>query len=149
MAWARDNHYHNPPDYLVLEPEDTTDRTANLQQTNTNGYKFQGTPEEFEEAQKVVAAWGPDGTKYKPTREYQHSLRELMEKFKYRLDTNFAKMDRIVHEEIEDFKSRVYNQKLSGMTIGQWNRLLSSKNEAAIKKAFQDHIGVTSRSQVI
>ena len=24
VAEARDNHYHNPPDYLVLEPEDTT-----------------------------------------------------------------------------------------------------------------------------
>lgn len=43
VAEARDNHYHNPPDYLVIEPEDTTSRTRNLQQTNTNGYKFQGT----------------------------------------------------------------------------------------------------------
>lgn len=30
VALARDTHYHNPPDYLVLEPEDTTQRTANL-----------------------------------------------------------------------------------------------------------------------
>ena len=43
VAAARDNHYHNPPDYLVMEPEDTTARTRNLQQTNTNGYKWQGT----------------------------------------------------------------------------------------------------------
>ncbi|MFA4845491.1 MAG: hypothetical protein WC654_02950, partial [Patescibacteria group bacterium] len=42
LALARDKHYHNPPDYLVFEPEDTSLRTANLQQTNTNGYKFQG-----------------------------------------------------------------------------------------------------------
>ena len=34
-------HYHKPPDYLVFEPEDTSERTANLQQTNTNGYKLQ------------------------------------------------------------------------------------------------------------
>jgi len=34
VAKARDDHYHNPPDYLVLEPEDTTARTSNLQQTN-------------------------------------------------------------------------------------------------------------------
>ena len=37
IALARDNHYHNPPDYIVLEPEDTSRRTKNLQQTNTNG----------------------------------------------------------------------------------------------------------------
>lgn len=149
VAWARDDHYHNPPDYLVLEPEDTANRTANLQQTNTNGYKFQGTKEEFKEAQKVVASWGPNGTKYQPTREYQHLLRKLIEKFKFRLDTNFAKMDRIVHKEIEEFKNRVYNQKLSGMSIRQWNRLLSSKNEAEIKKALQYHVGITSKSPVI
>jgi hypothetical protein len=27
VAESRDNHYHNPPDYLVIEPEDTTART--------------------------------------------------------------------------------------------------------------------------
>jgi len=53
IAKVRDNHYHNPPDYLILEPEDTTQRTANLQQTNTNGYKFQGTDEEFFEAEEI------------------------------------------------------------------------------------------------
>lgn len=41
VAEARDFHYHRPPDYLVFEPEDTSERTANLQQTNTNGYKLQ------------------------------------------------------------------------------------------------------------
>ena len=57
VALARDAHYHNPPDYLVLEPEDTTQRTANLQQTNTNGYKFQGSSNELLEAQKMVNSW--------------------------------------------------------------------------------------------
>ena len=61
MAKARDDHYHNPPDYLVLEPEDTKARTRNLQQTNTNGYKFQGTAAQFQEAQKIVQAWEPQG----------------------------------------------------------------------------------------
>jgi hypothetical protein len=48
VAKARDDHYHKPPDYLVLEPEDTKARTRNLQQTNTNGYKFQGSRTQFE-----------------------------------------------------------------------------------------------------
>jgi hypothetical protein len=29
LAISRDNHYHNPPDYLVFEPEDTSNRTSN------------------------------------------------------------------------------------------------------------------------
>ena len=70
VAAARDNHYHNPPDYIVLEPEDTTARTKNLQQTNTNGYKFQGTAKEFRRAEKFVASWGKNGRKYKPTFDY-------------------------------------------------------------------------------
>ena len=60
VAEARDNHYHNPPDYLVLEPEDTTARTRNLQQTNTNGYKWQGTSKQFGEARKLVETWGAE-----------------------------------------------------------------------------------------
>lgn len=108
VALARDTHYHNPPDYLVIEAEDTTQRAANLQQTNTSGYKFQGSNTEFLEAQKIVESWG-SGKIYKPTREYQSLLRELLTHHKYRLDTNFAKMDRIRHPGIEEFKKRVYN----------------------------------------
>jgi hypothetical protein len=64
VAKARDDHYHNPPDYLVLEPEDTAARTRNLQQTNTNGYKFQGTSQQFEQAQRIVTGWGRAGRAY-------------------------------------------------------------------------------------
>jgi hypothetical protein len=142
VAKARDDHYHNPPDYLVLEPEDTTQRTANLQQTNTNGYKFQGTDEELFQAQEIVNSWGNDGRIYQPTQEYQMLLRELITRFKYRLDTNFAKMDRIVHPGIEDFKKRVYGTQFSGMEVGQWNRLLASRREELIKSAFREHLGI-------
>jgi hypothetical protein len=142
VAAARDNHYHNPPDYLVLEPEDTTQRTANLQQTNTNGYKFQGSAEEFLEARKIVESWGVEGKIYKPTREYQLCLRELLTRYKYRLDTNFAKMNRIVHPGIEQFKQRVFNIEVSGMTIGQWNKLLSSRGEERIKQALQNYLEI-------
>ncbi|MFY7806892.1 MAG: hypothetical protein ACOVQ7_26045 [Limnoraphis robusta] len=146
VAKARDNHYHNPPDYLVLEPQDTTKRTANLQQTNTNGYKFQGAVEEFLEAQKIVESWGAEGKLYKPTREYQHLLRELLIRYTYRLDTNFAKIDRIAHSEIEEFKQRVYNTEFLGMTVGQWNKLLSSRREDNIKIALQTHLGIREES---
>ncbi len=142
IAQARDNHYHKPPDYLVLEPEDTTARTRNLQQTNTNGYKFQGTPSEFEEAKKVVENWGVGGLIYKPTQEYQDQIRELMEKYRYRLDTNFAKMDRIVHDEIEMFKSRVYDTLCMGLSVADWRRLLASRNDAKIKQGLQQHLDI-------
>jgi len=142
VAQARDNHYHNPPDYLVLEPEDTTARTRNLQQTNTNGYKWQGTAEQFVEARNLVAGWRADGRDYKPVPDYQLRLRELFAKYPYRLDTNFAKMDRIVHQEIEDFKMRVLRTTYNGMTIQEWARLLSRGDERSIRIALEKRLGI-------
>lgn len=142
VAKARDDHYHNPPDYLVLEPGDTTARTSNLQQTNTNGYKFQGTPAQFQEAQEVVRNWGAGGSAYLATTEYQTLLRELIYRFPYRLDTNFAKMDRIVHVEIESFKNRIYNTEFHGRTIGAWNRLLSKGSEDVIRQELAERFEI-------
>ena len=143
VAKARDQHYHRPPDYIVLEPEDTTSRTGNLQQTNTNGYKFQGTAEQFIEAQQLVASWDENATQYSPSPEYQELLRTLIAKYPYRLDTNFAKMDRIVHPQIESFKTRVHNTLFHGKTIGAWNRLLSRGNESEILIALSETFGIS------
>jgi hypothetical protein len=143
VAKARDDHYHNPPDYLVLEPEDTTKRTANLQQTNTNGYKWQGTQEQFKEASALVKSWGADGKTYLPTPDYQALLRELIQRFPYRLDTNFAKMDRIVHSGIEDFKAKVLATEQHGMTIQQWAKLLGKKSEAEIREILSEKFDIT------
>lgn len=133
VAKTRDDHYHNPPDYIVLEPEDTTARTSNLQQTNTNGYKFQGSKKQFIEAQLMVKNLGKGASIYLPTAEYQILLRELIAKFPYRLDTNFAKMDRIAEPSLEEFKTRVHNTNFHGKTIGEWNKLLSKSDEATIR----------------
>jgi hypothetical protein len=142
VAEARDNHYHNPPDYLVLEPEDTTRRTRNLQQTNTNGYKWQGTSAQFKKAQRLVASWGAEGKAYKPTPKCQALLRQLINRFPYRLDTNFAKMDRIVHNGIEEFKQRVLGTAFHGMSVAEWSRLLFNGNEEAIRAALATQFGI-------
>lgn len=143
VAKARDDHYHNPPDYLVLEPEDTTDRTRNLQQTNTNGYKFQGTPEQKREARQLVKSWGPDGKIYVPTPEYQLRLRELIARFPYRLDTNFAKMDRIQHQGIEEFKTRVLDTRYHGMTVKEWARLFSRGSDEELRHVLEEVLDIT------
>jgi hypothetical protein len=142
VAEARDTHYHNPPDYIVLEPEDTKARTRNLQQTNTNGYKWQGTLKQFARAQRIVQSWGPEGKKYQPTAAYQVLLRQLMARFPYRLDTNFAKIDRIVHSGIEDFKRRVLDTTIHGLDIRRWSRLLSTGSDVAIRKALEERFAI-------
>jgi hypothetical protein len=142
VAQSRDNHYHNPPDYLVLEPEDTTARTRNLQQTNTNGYKWQGTAEQFKEATELVHSWGEEARIYQPTPTYQTLMRQLINRFPYRLDTNFAKMDRIVHPGIEDFKRRVLATTVHGYTIAQWSRLLCAASNEPLKKALAERFEI-------
>ncbi len=140
VAKSRDNHYHNPPDYLVLEPEDTSRRTDNLQQTNTNGYKFQLNRGKFIEAQKVVASWGRRGKMYRPTPHYQHKLRTLMARYKYRLDTNYAKMDRINHDGIEKFKVAVMDKSFHGMPIKNWLDIFSKGNNRMLMDVLAKHL---------
>lgn len=133
VAEARDKHYHRPPDYLVFEPEDTSDRTSNLQQTNTNGYKFQGNKRDFELASQDVEEWGINGKIFSPNDNYQKKLKELLGKYSYRLDTNFAKIDRIEHEGIEGFKTKVLNTVIDGNSIKSWSNLINS-DESVIEK---------------
>lgn len=142
VAAARDNHYHNPPDYLVVEPEDTASRTQNLQQSNTAGYKFQGSAKEFAEAEKVVRSWGSTARAYSVAPEYQKKLQRLMGQFRYRLDTNFAKMDRIRHPEVEAFKASVLGTKICGLTVAEWASILGGGNEDLISDSFKKHLGI-------
>lgn len=132
LAEARDRHYHNPPDYLVFEPEDTSSRTINLQQTNTNGYKFQGTKEQLDEATEYLENLEKDYLIYSPTVDYQDILKSLLGKYSYRLDTNFAKIDRIQHDEIENFKTKVLAEKLHGHSLKEWSKLIGDKNTNTI-----------------
>ncbi|MFM2319494.1 MAG: hypothetical protein RLZZ215_2115 [Pseudomonadota bacterium] len=148
IAKARDEHYHKAPDYLVLEPEDTSTRASNLQQTNTNGYKFQGTAAQYVQAQQMVQNWGVGSAAYLPTREYQALLRALLAQFPYRLDTNFAKLDRIAHPAIERFKAEVYATEFQVHTVGEWNRLLAKSDDASISTMLAAQFGIQPNGNV-
>ena len=122
IAQARDRHYHSPPDYLVFEPEETSFRAANLQQTNTNGYKFQGSEKLLKEAMGDIKKWGEEGLIFSPDSNYQKKIKGLLGKYPYRLDTNFAKMDRIKHPGLEKFKARMLTTEINGKTILEWSK---------------------------
>lgn len=51
--------------------------------------------------------------------------------------TNYAKIDRIEHKEIEKFKTHVLNTDFHGMTIKQWSNIFSSKDEAKLEYALK------------
>ena len=128
MADSRDSHYHKPPDYLIVEPEDTTARTRNLQQTNVNGYKMQDTDEARRREARLLVREKGGGTGPPHSPVEQALARELMSRFQYRLDTNFAKIDRIDNRDIEALKSRVLAIQTRGRTMRQWAKLLRNLN---------------------
>lgn len=136
VAKARDSHYHRPPSYIVTEPEDTSGRTGNLQQTNTNGFKFQEDKSDIESAKQYVQSLGKKFLTYSPTEAYQAKVKRLQSLYVYRSDTNYAKIDRIEHEDIEKFKERIENMKFHGKRIKDWARLLSGRvsDEELIKE---------------
>lgn len=128
IAESRDAHYFKPPLYLTVEPGNTSNRTRNLQQSNVNGYRLQvELQDEIGLAQALVESHsGRTAPSHLP--EAQRLVQELMSQFAYRLDTNFAKIDRIDNDEIEAFKSNVLSQFFRGKTIKQWAKLLKDLN---------------------
>ena len=137
VAEQRDRHYHKPPLYLIVEPRDTTERTRNLQQTNVNGFRIQeSSTVRLEDAARLVASH--PGRLAKPhTAEAQVLNAELMNRFAYRLDTNFAKVDRIDHPEIERFKASVLDRVVRGRKLDDWSRILGTLSDAS-KPASQE-----------
>lgn len=128
VADSRDGHYHKPPDYLIVEPEDTTARTRNLQQTNVNGYKMQDTDEAKKREARLFVREKGGGSGPPHSAAEQAIARELMSQFQYRLDTNFAKIDRIDNRDIEALKSRVLAMQTRGRSMRQWAKLLKDLN---------------------
>lgn len=134
FAKARDIHYHRPPEYIVMEPEDTSLRTRNLQQKNCNGFGFQGSAEQLREARAIVANWGKAGMIYQTDTNYQSCLRELAGRFSYRLDTNFAKIDRIELPSLEQFKHRILGTLYIDRTIQQWANIIRVSDAEGLKQ---------------
>lgn len=137
VAKSRDNHYHKPPSYVVLEPEDTSTRTKNLQQTNCLGYRFQGDGKKLAKAEIDIKTILKNKLTYSTDSEYQKQLRQLTSNFDYRLDTNFAKIDRIEHKSLERFKQKILKKKFHGKTIQSWSEKLAKGDAETIKEILE------------
>lgn len=140
IAVQRDVKYHKPPLYLCREPEDTTMRTANLQQSNVNGFRLQGSPAEQAAAGVFARSKLSDFSSPAHTPVNQSASAELMSRFPYRLDTNFAKLDRIEYGPLERFKERMLATRLQErLSVLEWTSVLrqlasDSPSAAALSK---------------
>lgn len=134
VAKCRDDHYFQPPRYLIREPEDTSSRTRNLQQTNTNGFRCQETGAALLEAEGDVAEWPDEAHQYSPTGDVQAHIRGLFGSYNYRLDTNYAKIDRVDHPGLEAFKAEMLSLEFHGDTILGWSQAFSRSPEIAAER---------------
>lgn len=121
VARVRDEHYHRPIQYVVVEPEDTTDRTANLQQANVMGFRLQTTDDARMQAMKVLLG---DRWEHPHTDWSRSMVKVLRQNLDYREETNFGKIDRIDHPGIEAFKARVLAMDYQGRTVSQWTAII-------------------------
>jgi hypothetical protein len=138
VAKVRDEHYHQPITYLVAEPGDTNERTRNLQQANVTGFRLQTTDPKALNAGRILLGdreWEP------PHTEQSRVITEhLLNTLTYREESNFGKLDRIDHPQIEAFKSRILATTYRGRTISSWTQVLrglTSDNAVAQKSALE------------
>jgi hypothetical protein len=78
-----------------------------------------------------VAGWSDALRTYSPGPEVQSAIRSLVSRFQYRLDTNFAKIDRVEHVGLEAFKLRTLATAFHGQTILQWAQSFARRPEEA------------------
>jgi hypothetical protein len=138
LAQSRDNHYFNPPSYLVVEPEDTVNRTQNLQQRNVNGFKSQDwTDEERNKAEEFLRKLDFSNHQYGINDTVRQLTNYLMHNFRYREETNFAKINRIKNPSVIEFKSEIMNKKIFNHPISYWSHI--SKDRAVVEE-YYNHI---------
>lgn len=69
----------------------------------------------------------------------------MTNRFRYRLDTNFAKMDRIEHDEIEAFKTKVLATLVHGRTILEWRKVLFSGRKEKRREVLSEYLEIVDR----
>lgn len=138
VAEARNVHYHQPPRYVVREPEETDNRTKNLMQRNTSGFRFQeSVSNNIDDASEYMKSIGMSHI-YSPNAEYQNLVRQLLSTYNFREDTNFAKIDRIEHDGIEQFKQSISGLVYNGCPICEWADVANGKDNAALVSKLND-----------
>ena len=57
----------------------------------------------------------------------------MLGKFTYRLDTNYAKIDRIQHKGLEKFKLDILGTKMHGYTLKEWSKMIADKENDTLE----------------
>ena len=64
---------------------------------------------------------------YNPNDFKKHN--QLRSELPYRLDTNFAKIDRINNQKVEKFKNKTLAMSIKGKKLSEWRKFLVNQRE--------------------
>jgi hypothetical protein len=103
LAEARDRGIHNPPESLMCMPYNTTE--GNTKQTDVKVYLLQD-ENDIQKATKIVKQFNV--SEEEPwSQKSQELSRILKNTFKYRVDDNRGKLNRIKHPELQKFLKQI------------------------------------------
>jgi len=135
---TRDRKWFKPPKELITEPNDTTSRTSNLQQTNVIFWELQSGNDI---AKTIVAGW-PDED-YSTDSATQTRINHLIDHpdISYRQENqNRNKIQRINFAEIDDFRQSMSEKKICGKTLKSWQEMKpATKISDEVFRALMDY----------
>lgn len=145
IAKRRDAHYNKPPKYLVSPPDDNEGRIASMLLRNVEGHVLQPSNTEADLARVKVIQ---DALMEKADLGVPHDqhtaelTKHLRQNLNYRLDTNFAKIDRIRHDDVEEFKTRNLDREYLGRTFREWRQILRDlkSDDVEVRKSALDAV---------
>lgn len=138
MAKSRDNHWHDPPSSLILEPDFSPERDAHKQHTNVDRYLWDDKDSKEDEARQMADNLNILDTSYSYKDEYQQRVRQLYSSFNYKKGTNFRKLNRLHHQPLDNFPDHIrQNTYIEGKSLAEWNTHLSRGEAEPFKEVLQ------------
>lgn len=139
MAKSRDNHWHDPPNSLILEPDFSPEREAHKQHTNVDRYLWDDAASKKDDAREMAKELDLLDSSYSYDDDYQRRVRELYSAFDYKKGTNFRKLTRLHHDPLDTFPERIRkNTHIEGKSLHEWNKLLQQGDAEPFKKLLRE-----------
>ncbi|MGB9932900.1 hypothetical protein [Haloarcula amylolytica] len=134
IARSRDEYWMQPPESLVREPNDTSDRTQSKQRSVTKRYLIENS-EDTAAAGELATDLGLTTNEYSPTAEFREKVDTMLNKFNYSGDSaNWRKLRRLHHQPLLDFQDRVESMEFAGRVVGDWRRDFQKGNATEFQR---------------
>ena len=132
MTEARNRHYYNPPVYVVCEEESGRFSSMITDAKQTRGYKFIGSEEQLRQAAELAARLELEKDNYCCGRSYQTKLYQLLGRFPYREDKEYAIIDLIEQKDVAEARREALDTVLDGASVREFAALTGSADDELV-----------------